>query len=129
MYCCVCLQLIKINQIKCTTCENNLHYICKKKNNIKKCPICSNTIKHSEIFTVDEVIKHKYEEDCWLIAHKYVYDVTSFINNHPAGKDAIMRHSGTESTVGYDFHSKNAHKIWSQYKIGCIKTNNNCIIN
>ena len=127
--CCVCLQLIKINQIKCTTCNNHIHYLCIIKQNKKACPICStHIINKYKIFTLDEVIQHKYEDDCWLIAHGYVYDVTSFIEKHPAGKSAILRHSGTESSIDYDFHSKNAKKLWLQYKIGYIKSTNNCII-
>ena len=35
-----------------------------------------------------------------------VYDVTSFLSSHPAGKSAILRHAGTDATEDFGFHSK-----------------------
>lgn len=33
----------------------------------------------------DEVKKHKSTDDCWVILHSKVYDVTSFVKEHPGG--------------------------------------------
>lgn len=33
----------------------------------------------------EEVAKHKFANDCWVIINNRVWDVTSFIRDHPAG--------------------------------------------
>ena len=41
------------------------------------------TVKY---FTEQEVSQHTSENDCWIIVHGKVYDVTKFLNEHPGGK-------------------------------------------
>lgn len=40
----------------------------------------------SKTFTKEEVGKHNTAEDCWIIVHNKVYDVTKFLSEHPGGK-------------------------------------------
>lgn len=40
----------------------------------------------------DEVSKHKSEDDCWVILHAKVYDVTSFVREHPGGSAGMYCH-------------------------------------
>lgn len=44
--------------------------------------------------TIAEVKKHSSEDDCWIIIHGKVYDVTKFIDNHPGG-DILVDVAGT----------------------------------
>lgn len=39
----------------------------------------------------DDLKKHDSESDCWIAVHSKIYDVTSFLNEHPGG-------SGSAST-------------------------------
>jgi len=73
------------------------------------------------VYTPDEVAQHNTIDDCWLIADGVVYDVTSFLKEHPAGVAAIMRHAGKESSEDFDFHSRNAQQLWREYKVGIMK--------
>lgn len=55
---------------------------------------------------VDEVRKHSTEEDCWIIVHSKVYDVSSFVNEHPGGSAIILKYAGTDATDAYnDIHA------------------------
>jgi cytochrome b involved in lipid metabolism len=36
-------------------------------------------------YTTVEVEKHATPEDCWVIVHSKVYDVTTFVPRHPGG--------------------------------------------
>jgi L-lactate dehydrogenase (cytochrome) len=41
-----------------------------------------------------EVAKHNTRESCWVIVQGRVYDVTDFLEDHPAGPSIILRYAG-----------------------------------
>ena len=48
-------------------------------------------------FTAEQVAEHKTEDDCWTIISGSVYDLTSYIPNHPGGNE-ILRACGVDGT-------------------------------
>lgn len=42
----------------------------------------------------DEIKKHGSVEDCWVILHSKVYDVTDFVKEHPGGAGGMYIQSG-----------------------------------
>jgi flavocytochrome c len=61
--------------------------------------------------TEAEVAKHDKENDCWVILHGKVYDVTEFLPDHPGGKKAIMLFAGKDATEEFDMlHPPNVLK-------------------
>ena len=71
-----------------------------------------------ENISMGEVEKHNTVDDCWIVSHGKVYDVTKFINRHPGGKFVIKSNSGKNVSRHFDYHSKQSHKIWEKYLIG-----------
>jgi len=53
-------------------------------------------------FSADEVAKHSSESDCWVILFDEVYNVTTFLDDHPGGKDAIMLYAVKDATEQFD---------------------------
>ncbi|KAL1226394.1 Cytochrome B5-like protein [Cardamine amara subsp. amara] len=51
-------------------------------------------------FSKSEVAEHNKRNDCWIILKDKVYDVTSYVEEHPGG-DAILDHAGDDSTLGF----------------------------
>ncbi|CAN4096311.1 unnamed protein product [Withania somnifera] len=47
-----------------------------------------------------EVALHNKRTDCWIIIKDKVFDVTSYVEEHPGG-DAILDHAGDDSTEGF----------------------------
>lgn len=45
-----------------------------------------------------EVQKHNSRESCWVIVEGQVYDVTSFLEQHPGGVGVVVKNSGKDAT-------------------------------
>ena len=67
--------------------------------------------------TLADVAKHATASDCWLIVSDKVYDVTSYVNEHPGGP-AILKGCGKEATAlfqGVDKHAGSATDMLTQF--------------
>ncbi|KAL1756152.1 FMN-dependent dehydrogenase-domain-containing protein [Schizophyllum commune] len=53
-------------------------------------------------WTLEEVKKHNTRESCWVIIKNKVYDVTSFLNDHPGGAAIILKYAGRDATAAYE---------------------------
>ncbi|KAI4108423.1 MAG: hypothetical protein L6R37_001027 [Teloschistes peruensis] len=49
-----------------------------------------------------EVAKHNSDSDCWVIIHGKAYDVTDFKEDHPGGKQIILKWAGKDATETYE---------------------------
>merc|ERR1719298_218030 len=52
--------------------------------------------------TMAEVAKHTSEDDCWVVLHGRVLDVSKFLKEHPGGVLAIMTFAGKDATEEFD---------------------------
>ncbi|XP_010531157.1 PREDICTED: cytochrome B5-like protein [Tarenaya hassleriana] len=66
--------------------------------------------KGPKSFTKAEVSLHNRRTDCWIIIKDKVYDVTSYVEEHPGG-DAILDHAGDDSTEGF-FGPQHATRVF-----------------
>lgn len=76
------------------------------------------------LLTVEEVAKHSKEEDCWLIVHGKVYNVTTYLEDHPGGVEIVTDVGGQDASEDYDDvgHSDEAHDILKEYYIGDLNS-------
>jgi cytochrome b involved in lipid metabolism len=49
-----------------------------------------------QLLTRDEVSSHFDFDDCYIIVHKIIYDVSSFLEKHPGGRNVIMEFAGKD---------------------------------
>ena len=77
------------------------------------------------VYTWDEVEKHNEENDCWVIYDNRVYDISTFIYDHPAGPAYLLDLAGCDITNEYDEvgHSKFASTQLWKYYIGEVDKN------
>jgi len=52
-------------------------------------------------FTAQEVVTHGNSSSCWTIINNEIYDLTSFIQNHPGGDKAILSLCGKNGTDAF----------------------------
>lgn len=54
------------------------------------------------MLTYKEVSNHTLKDDCWVIVHGKVYDVTTFLDEHPGGSAIILKYAGRDATKAFD---------------------------
>jgi cytochrome b involved in lipid metabolism len=71
-----------------------------------------------------EVKKNNNDKNCWTIVDENVYNLTSWINSHPGGSNAILSLCGVDGTSAFKAqHTGRAGPIGQldSYKIGKLK--------
>jgi len=71
-------------------------------------------------YTTEEVALHNNAEDLWIIIHGNVYNLTSFLTEHPGGEEVLLELSGRDGTECFDSigHSEEAKLLREKFKIG-----------
>nr|CAG8461535.1 4285_t:CDS:2 [Entrophospora candida] len=54
------------------------------------------------LISTEEVAKHNKREDCWVIIHSKVYDLTNFLPDHPGGIKVILDQAGKDATEVFE---------------------------
>lgn len=73
-----------------------------------------------KLFTRAEVAKHAQSSEVWIIVHDKVYNVTSFLNEHPGGEEVLLEQNGCDATEAFEDigHSSDARELMEPLKIG-----------
>ncbi|MEY3470797.1 MAG: hypothetical protein RLZZ223_147 [Candidatus Parcubacteria bacterium] len=80
---------------------------------------------NSSTYTLEEVATRNTAEQCWTVIDSSVYDITSYVPNHPGGEGDIIKICGKD---GSNLFSKpqehkdgGADNVLSAFKIGTLK--------
>lgn len=73
-------------------------------------------------YTLHDVCQHCHQNDCWIVIHNRVYDVTSFLDKHPGGEEILWEHAGRDATLAFmgTGHTREAVGLLQQYCIGIL---------
>ncbi|XP_076622046.1 uncharacterized protein LOC143342239 [Colletes latitarsis] len=76
----------------------------------------------SKVYTAEEVSRHNYEEDLWIVYKDSVYDITKFVQEHPGGEEVLVNSAGKDATECFDDvgHTLEAIQLRETYKIGTV---------
>lgn len=74
-------------------------------------------------FTLEQISAHKDASSCWTAINGGVYDLTSWIPNHPGGEQTILSLCGIDGSAGYNGqhgNSKKPAKVLGGFKVGVL---------
>ncbi|KAL0640443.1 fatty acid alpha-hydroxylase [Maublancomyces gigas] len=79
------------------------------------------------IISATEVEKHQSSHSCYVTIGNKVYDITSFLGDHPGGEDLILDYAARDITAVLadkisHAHSESAYEILEDYLIGFLPT-------
>ena len=76
-------------------------------------------------YNSNHVAKHNTSQDCWVILHNYIFNVTKFLNDHPPGAHLITSHAGKDITNLFEEnnHSEYARSLLTDMFIGILDEN------
>lgn len=64
-------------------------------------PVASTTTISEKVFTMQDVNKHADAKSCWTAINDKVYDVTTWIDEHPGGRQAILGLCGKDGSQAF----------------------------
>lgn len=70
-----------------------------------------------------ELMKHQTKFDCWILIDDKVFDVSSYLTEHPGGDDILLRYGGKDGTKGFrdQEHTDYAISLRDQRVVGTIE--------
>jgi|SRR3989344_4377276 len=84
-------------------------------------PPATNTIPSATGVSLSELSNHNTESDCWVAYDGKVYDITSFLPNHPGSARAIAPYCGTSDSFKNAFERKHGtSKVQTLMSIGVL---------
>ena len=83
----------------------------------------------NNIINTATICLHNTNTDCWIIIDDIVYDVTAYIEKHPAGSEIIMNYAGKDASEEFNKtgHSHSAKKLLKTFIIGVTENYDNTI--
>ena len=77
----------------------------------------------NKLITLEEVKRHSSMDDLWIIIDEYVYDVTSYLRDHPPGPIPMLMMSGGKdaSQLFHEIHASDAFEIKDRFIIGKLQ--------
>lgn len=79
---------------------------------------------NNQIYTLTQVAENNNKSSCWTIVEGNVYNITSYIPNHPGGESKILQACGKDGTSLFnnpsEHRSNEAGLILRTFKIGEI---------
>ncbi|XP_059655670.1 cytochrome b5 [Cornus florida] len=74
----------------------------------------------TKLYSMQEASEHNTKDDCWVVIDGKVYDVSSYMDEHPGGDDVILDVTGKDATDEFEDagHSKTARELMETFCIG-----------
>ncbi|XP_034535146.1 cytochrome b5 [Notolabrus celidotus] len=87
---------------------------------VKEEEVCETVEGGVKYYTLEDIRIHNLSNDTWLIIHDKVYDITTFLEEHPGGEEVLLEQAGSDATESFEDvgHSTDAREMLEQYFLG-----------
>ncbi|XP_078396184.1 cytochrome b5 [Cetorhinus maximus] len=71
-------------------------------------------------YRLEELKRHSSGSSAWISIHNKIYDVTTFLEEHPGGEEVLKEQAGGNASEAFDDvgHSTDAREMTKKYLIG-----------
>ncbi|GMI75315.1 ARABIDOPSIS CYTOCHROME B5 ISOFORM A, cytochrome B5 isoform A [Hibiscus trionum] len=78
----------------------------------------------TKLYSMEEASLHDTKDDCWVVIDGKVYDLSSYLDEHPGGDDVVLAVTGKDATDDFEDvgHSKSAIELMQNFCIGELDT-------
>ena len=88
--------------------------------------------KRIRIYAKEDIESHSSPSSCWVTRNGKVYDVTSFLADHPGGEEYILKYSGRDvgqvmKDASEHDHSDAAYDVLDEFMIGRVGQGENTV--
>lgn len=83
-------------------------------------------LSQTQSYTQAQIATHNTSSNCWLIINNNVYDVSTYLVQHPGGVSVVTPYCGKEATQAFNTqggrgsHSNTAKNLLTQFQIGTL---------
>lgn len=83
-------------------------------------------VADSKAYALSEVARHNSSDDCWMAINGEVYDLSSYLPDHPSPPEVILAWCGREASEAYRSkmkeraHSARADRLLAEYRIAAL---------
>ncbi|KAK7580305.1 hypothetical protein V9T40_000934 [Parthenolecanium corni] len=79
-------------------------------------------MSETKVYTLKQVEEENSPSKPLLVINNAVYDVTTFLNEHPGGEEVLLEQSGKDASELFEDvgHSTDAREMMTKYKIGDV---------
>ncbi|PGH33905.1 hypothetical protein GX50_03305 [[Emmonsia] crescens] len=80
-------------------------------------------MSNSVELTFKEVAEHNTKKDLYVTVHDKIYNVSSFVDEHPGGEEVLLDVGGQDATDAFEDvgHSDEAREILAGLLVGTVK--------
>ncbi|GLT36954.1 hypothetical protein SLA2020_112990 [Shorea laevis] len=74
----------------------------------------------AKLYSMEEISRHNTKDDCWIVIDGKVYDVISYLDEHPGGDDVVVEATAKDATDDFEDvgHSESARELLQNFCIG-----------
>lgn len=79
--------------------------------------------KGEKHYTFENIkVENEQQKTNLIVIHNSVYNVYNFLNEHPGGKEVLLKYKGKDATGPFTSvgHSEDAVELMKKYKVGEI---------
>ncbi|KAM3964781.1 uncharacterized protein ACR2FA_001172 [Aphomia sociella] len=72
------------------------------------------------VITLAEVSSHDTPQDCWVVIYDRVYDITTFLEEHPGGADIMLEYAGQDASTAFrsSGHTRSTSRALDRFLVG-----------